>query len=283
VILGLADGYQNTPSVLPLLYVRGSRSGLIPLDTLVATTTGVGPLTVSHSGQLPSVTVSFDLAPGVSLGQAVTAVTAAARWVLPATTSTAFQGTAQAFQASQQGLGLLLLIAVLFIYVVLGILYESFIHPLTILSALPFAGFGALLTLLLFKRDLSVIAFVGVILLVGLVKKNGIMMVDFAVEAQRNEGKDATRAIHDACLVRFRPIMMTTMAALFGTLPIAMGVGAGAEARQPLGLAVVGGLLFSQMLTLFVTPVVFTYMDGFERWVGRLGHAPERAATALPD
>ena len=270
VILGLADGYQDTPSVLPLLYVRTSRGGLVPLDTLVTTTTGVGPLTVSHSGQLPSVTVSFDLSPGVSLGQAVAAVDAASRRVLPATMNTAFQGTAQAFEASQQGLGLLLLIAVLFIYVVLGILYESFVHPLTILSALPFAGFGALLTLLAFRKDLSVIAFVGVILLVGLVKKNGIMMVDFAVEAQRNEGKDSFSAIHDACLVRFRPIMMTTMAALFGTLPIALGLGAGAEARQPLGLAVVGGLLFSQMLTLFVTPV--------ERRLGRL--VPGRARTA---
>ena len=240
---------------------------MVPLDTLATTTTGVGPLTVSHSGQLPSVTVSFDLSPGVSLGQAVAAVDGAARRVLPASMNTAFQGTAQAFEASQKGLGLLLLIAVLFIYVVLGILYESFIHPLTILSALPFAGFGALLTLLVFGKDLSVIAFVGVILLVGLVKKNGIMMVDFAVEAQRKEGKDAYRAIHDACLVRFRPIMMTTMAALFGTLPIALGLGAGAEGRQPLGLAVVGGLLFSQMLTLFVTPVVYTYMDGLEHWI----------------
>jgi HAE1 family hydrophobic/amphiphilic exporter-1 len=280
VILGLANDYQDTPSVLPLLYVRGSRSGLVPLDTLVTTSTGVGPLTVSHSGQLPSVTVSFDLSPGVSLGQAVAAVDAAARRVLPATMSTAYQGTAQAFEASQQGLGLLLLIAILFIYVVLGILYESFIHPLTILSALPFAGFGALLTLLLFKKDLSVIAFVGVILLVGLVKKNGIMMVDFAVVAQRDEGKDAFRAIHDACLVRFRPIMMTTMAALFGTLPIALGLGAGAESRQPLGLAVVGGLLFSQMLTLFVTPVVYTYMDGAEAWVRRHGMGKTDVGTA---
>jgi len=266
VILELDRKYQDDPSVLPLLYVRSAAGGLVPIETLVATSTGVGPLTVSHSGQLPSVTVSFDLSPGVSLGQAVAAVDQASRRVLPASMSTAFQGTAQAFEESQKGLGVLLLVAVLFIYVVLGILYESFIHPLTILSALPFAGFGALLTLVLFGKDLSVIAFVGVILLVGLVKKNGIMMVDFAVAAQRTEGKDATRAIHDACLVRFRPIMMTTMAALFGTLPIALGFGAGAEARQPLGLAVVGGLLFSQMLTLFVTPVVYTYMDGFERW-----------------
>jgi HAE1 family hydrophobic/amphiphilic exporter-1 len=280
VILELDRRYQNDPSTLPLLYVRADNGGLVPLDTLVDATTGVGPLTVSHSGQLPSVTVSFDLSPGVSLGQAVAAVDQASRRVLPASMSTAFQGTAQAFEASQQGLGMLLLIAVLFIYVVLGVLYESFIHPLTILSALPFAGFGALLTLVLFKKDLSVIAFVGVILLVGLVKKNGIMMVDFAVEAQRNEGKDAFRAIHDACLVRFRPIMMTTMAALFGTLPIALGFGAGAEARQPLGLAVVGGLLFSQMLTLFVTPVVYTYMDGFERWVRRHVGAENDAESA---
>ena len=280
VILEVKKEFQNDPTVLPFLYVRSASGALVPLDTLVSLTTGVGPLTVAHSGQLPSVTVSFDLAPGVALGQAVTAVNRVAREVLPGSMRTAFQGTAQAFESSQQGLGMLLLIAVLFIYVVLGILYESFIHPLTILSALPFAGFGALLTLVLFGRDLSVIAFVGVILLVGLVKKNGIMMVDFAVEAQRNEGKDAFRAIHDACIVRFRPIMMTTMAALFGTLPIAMGYGAGAEARQPLGLAVVGGLLFSQMLTLFVTPVVYTYFDGFERWLAQ--HAWKRSPAPAP-
>jgi hydrophobic/amphiphilic exporter-1 (mainly G- bacteria), HAE1 family len=282
VILEVERKYQNDPSALPQLYVRSSHGGLVPIDTLVATTTGVGPLTVSHSGQLPSVTVSFDISTGVSLGQAVAAVDRVAKRVLPATMSTAFQGTAQAFEASQQGLGILLLIAILFIYVVLGILYESFIHPLTILSALPFAGFGALLTLLVFRKDLSVIAFVGVILLVGLVKKNGIMMVDFAVEAQRTEGKSPARAIHDACLVRFRPIMMTTMAALFGTLPIALGLGAGAEARQPLGLAVVGGLLFSQMLTLFVTPVVYTYMDGLETWIKRKTNRENRG-TAVPE
>ena len=280
VILELARPFQQDPSVLSLLYVRSAGGDLVPLDSVASVTTSVGPLTVSHSGQLPSVTVSFDLSPGVALGQAVTAVDRVARRVLPPTMTTAFQGTAQAFEASQRGLGLLLLIAVLFIYVVLGILYESFIHPLTILSALPFAGFGALLTLMVFGRDLSVIAFVGVILLVGLVKKNGIMMVDFAVEAQRNEGKDARAAIHDACLVRFRPIMMTTMAALFGTLPIALGWGAGAEARQPLGLAVVGGLLFSQMLTLFVTPVVYTYMDAFERKAGALATGRTRGFAA---
>jgi hydrophobic/amphiphilic exporter-1 (mainly G- bacteria), HAE1 family len=289
VILEVKKEYQNDPTALPFLYVRSSSGALVPLDTIVSMSTGVGPLTVTHSGQLPSVTVSFDLAPGVALGQAVAAVNRVARTMLPGSMRTAFQGTAQAFEASQQGLGVLLIVAVLFIYVVLGILYESFIHPLTILSALPFAGFGALLTLVLFRRDLSAIAFVGVILLVGLVKKNGIMMVDFAVEAQRGEGKDAFRAIHDACIVRFRPIMMTTMAALFGTLPIALGYGAGAEARQPLGLAVVGGLLFSQMLTLFVTPVVYTYFDGFESWLAHRAwkrspapaHAP--APGAVPE
>jgi HAE1 family hydrophobic/amphiphilic exporter-1 len=289
VVLELLPAYQANPAALSYLYVRSSKGELVPLDTVVRLDTGVGPLTVSHSGQLPSVTVSFDLAANVALGQAVAAVDRTSKALLPDTMTTTFQGTAQAFQDSQKGLGLLLIVAVLFIYLVLGILYESFIHPLTILSALPFAGFGALLTLYVFGKDLSIFAFVGVILLVGLVKKNGIMMVDFAVESQRREGKDAFAAIHEACLVRFRPIMMTTMAALFGTLPIALGYGAGAEARQPLGLAVVGGLLFSQMLTLFVTPVVFTYMDGFERamrrsvpWLAGRAGSGERADVSTP-
>jgi HAE1 family hydrophobic/amphiphilic exporter-1 len=226
---------------------------------------------VNHLGQLPAVTVSFNTRPGVSLSTAVDAVQKTAREVLPATVTTSFQGTAQAFQKSMQGLGLLLLGATLVIYMVLGILYESFIHPLTILSALPFAGFGALLTLLIFGSDLNVYAFVGVILLVGLVKKNGIMMIDFALEAQRSEGMEPQVAIFKACVIRFRPIMMTTMAALLGTLPIALGFGAGAEARRPLGLAVVGGLLFSQTLTLYVTPVVYIYMDRFQHWLGGKG------------
>ena len=205
-------------------------------------TTGAGPLTVSHTGQLPSVTISFNLKPGVSLGDAVAQIDSLAASTLPSTIATKFQGTAQAFQESLNGLSLILAMAIVVIYIVLGVLYESFTHPLTILSGLPAAGFGALLTLLIFKTELSLYAFVGVIMLVGLVKKNGIMMVDFAVEAQRQEGKDPVSAIHEACLVRFRPIMMTTMAALVGTLPIALGYGAGAEARRPLGLAVVGGL-----------------------------------------
>jgi HAE1 family hydrophobic/amphiphilic exporter-1 len=227
------------------------------------------------------VNISFNLKPGVSLGEAVNAVNRLARQTLPATVSTSFQGTAQAFQSSQKGLGVLLLMAILVIYLVLGILYESFIHPITILSALPLAGFGALVTLLLFHTELSIYAFVGIIMLVGLVKKNGIMMVDFAIEAQR-AGKSSTEAIYEACVVRFRPIMMTTMAALVGTLPIALGYGAGAESRRPLGLAVVGGLLFSQMLTLFVTPVTYTYMEQFRAWAARRRAKPEHPPVVVP-
>ncbi len=218
-------------------------------------------------------TLSFDVKPGTGLSEAVAEVQAAARTVLSSDMSTAFAGTAQAFQSSQQGLSLLLLVAVLVIYLVLGVLYESFIHPVTILSGLPFAGFGALLTLILFRSELSVYAFVGVIMLVGLVKKNAIMMIDFALEAERRDGNTARDAILEACRVRFRPIMMTTMAALMGTLPIALGWGAGAESRRPLGLAVVGGLAFSQLVTLYVTPVFYTYLDRFQK---RL--APARAA-----
>jgi HAE1 family hydrophobic/amphiphilic exporter-1 len=269
VIMELAPEFQANPAAIQMLYVRSAGGQLVPLDTLGSIRQDTGPLSVAHTGQLPSVTIAFNLKPGVSLGEAVAAVDKTARATLPSTVSTSFQGTAQAFESSVRGLGLLLLVAILVIYMVLGILYESFIHPITILTALPFAGFGALVTLLLFRTELSIYAFVGIIMLVGLVKKNGIMMVDFAIEAQKDGKRTPKQAITEACVVRFRPIMMTTMAALMGTLPIALGFGAGAESRRPLGLAVVGGLVFSQMLTLYVTPVFYVYMEEFQEWLAR--------------
>ena len=281
VIMQLEPQYQRDASALSLLYIRSSKGQLVPLNAVASLAPSLGPLSVNHLGQLPSVTVSFNLKPGWALGDAVSEVDELARATLPTTISTSFQGAAQAFESSLKGLGILLLMAILVIYIVLGILYESFIHPLTILSGLPSAGFGALLTLMLFKVELNLYAFVGVIMLVGIVKKNAIMMVDFAIEAGKT-GKGVEEAIYYGCLVRFRPIMMTTMAALMGTLPIAVGFGAGGESRQPLGLAVVGGLLFSQFVTLYLTPVVYIYMDSFQQWMGRVFGRGARPAVEEP-
>ena len=282
VLMEIQPKYQEFSDYLSKIYFKASQGQLVPLDNFAQLTEGAGPQSINHSGELPSVTISFNLKPGVSLGDAVERVQETARQTLPASMTTGFEGTAKAFQSSLKNLTLLLIIAVMVVYIVLGVLYESYIHPLTILSGLPAAGVGALLTLMVFKVDLNIYSFVGLMMLIGIVKKNAIMQIDFALEAERKEGKTPMEAIYEGCLIRFRPIMMTTMAALLGAIPVSFGYGSGGEARRPLGLAVVGGLLFSQLITLYLTPVIYTYMASLlEWWRGR--HKPAYEPLEAPE
>jgi len=285
VLLELKPEFQADPRALSLLYFKADNGNLIPLDTLAEVKQEVGPQSVNHYGQLAAATISFNLSPGASLGDVFEKIEAIAAANVPAEVGTNWQGAAKAFQGQLGDTWILLLVAIFVVYIVLGILYESYIHPLTILSGLPSAGFGALATLYLFHMDLNIYAFVGLIMLIGIVEKNAIMQIDFALDAERNQGLPPIKAIYQGCLIRFRPIMMTTMAALFGAVPIALGYGAGGEARQPLGLAVVGGLMFSQLVTLYLTPVFYTYMAALQTRLGRrkktrtIERAPEPVAT----
>ena len=286
VLLELESEFQEHADLLSLLYFKTSTGRLVPMNSFSSLHQDAMPQSINHSGQVPSVTISFNLKPGVALGDAVEQVEEVATQVLPAGITTSFQGTAKAFQSSLKNLGLLLLIAVAIVYIVLGILYESFVQPLTILSGLPSAVFGALLTLYIFGVELNIYAFVGLMMLIGIVKKNAIMQIDFALEAERKHGLSPEEAIFQGCMVRFRPIMMTTLAALLGSVPMAIGFGAGGESRRPLGLAVVGGLIFSQLITLYLTPVVYTYMDALKGKVYRLltgNRKPLSPATSTGD
>jgi multidrug efflux pump len=276
VVLEVNPEFKLNPSKLKYLYVRGAGGGQVPLSAFTQTSETTGPLIISHQGQFPATNLSFNLAPGASLGAAVKAIESATQKVgMPASIKGSFQGTAQAFRSSLANESILILAALITVYIVLGVLYESYIHPITILSTLPSAGVGALMALIICRTEFSVIALIGIILLIGIVKKNGIMMVDFALDAERNEGKSPTEAIYQACLLRFRPIMMTTMAALLAAVPLALGGGVGSELRRPLGISIIGGLIFSQVLTLYTTPVIYLWFDRLSRRLRK--HGPENA------
>jgi multidrug efflux pump len=271
VVMGVAQQYWQHPGKLHDIFVRSANGTQVPLSAVAHYETASASLAVNHQGQFPGVTFSFNLAPGVALGDAVRGIEAGMQQIgLPSDIRGSLQGTAKAFQESLSNQPLLILAALVTVYIVLGVLYESYIHPITILSTLPSAGVGALLALLLFNIELSTIALIGIFLLIGIVKKNAIMMIDFALQAEREEGKNSADAIYEACVLRFRPIMMTTMAALLGALPLALGTGVGSELRRPLGIAIVGGLLVSQLLTLYTTPVVYLYLDRLRLWFGRV-------------
>ncbi|HUD83110.1 MAG TPA: efflux RND transporter permease subunit, partial [Candidatus Saccharimonadales bacterium] len=285
LVMEATPSFQKMPSKLRDIYVQSASGGAVPLSTFTHFETTNAPLSINHQGQFPCVTISFNLAPNASLGAATEAIENAQKELnMPASVQTAFQGTAASFQASLANEPLLILAALITVYIVLGVLYESYVHPITILSTLPSAGVGAILALMLFHQDLSVVSLIGIILLIGIVKKNGIMMVDFALQAEREEGKNTVDAIYQSCMLRFRPIMMTTMTALLGGLPLALGSGTGSELRRPLGISMVGGLILSQILTLYTTPVIYIYMDRFAKKnkETRPATAAAPAANALP-